>query len=149
MSYLQKLQSLGYTLQSVPLNTGRFQLAVQTGNLVYTSGSVSRFGELEVKGLVGADLSVEQGYHAAQLSTLNALQAIHSLVGIDNVVRIFKVLGMVNVAPGFNNTTGVVHGCSELLLEVFGEHGQHARSAVGMVIPFNYATEVELIAEVR
>jgi hypothetical protein len=75
----------------------------------------------KVKGLVGADLTVEQGYHAAQLSTLNALQAIHSLVGIDNVVRIFKVLGMVNVAPGFNNTTGVVHGCSELLLEVFGE----------------------------
>ena len=108
MSYLQKLQSLGYTLQSVPLNTGRFQLAVQTGNLVYTSGSVSRFGELEVKGLVGADLSVEQGYHAAQLSTLNALQAIHSLVGIDNVVRIFKVLGMVNVAPGFNNTTSLI-----------------------------------------
>ena len=64
-------------------------------------------------------------------------------------MRIFKVLGMVNVAPGFNNTTGVVHGCSELLLEVFSEHGQHARSAVGMVMPFNYATEVELIAEVR
>ena len=110
---------------------------------------MSRFGEEEIKGLVGADLTVEQGYHAAQLSTLTALQAIQSLVGIDNVVRIFKVLGMVNVAPGFNNTTGVVHGCSELLLEVFGEQGQHARSAVGMVIPFNYATEVELIAEVR
>jgi enamine deaminase RidA (YjgF/YER057c/UK114 family) len=83
------------------------------------------------------------------LSTLNALQAIHTLVGIDNVVRVVKVLGMVNVAPGFDNTPGVIHGCSDLLLAVFGEAGAHARSAVGMVIPFNYATEVELIVEVR
>jgi enamine deaminase RidA (YjgF/YER057c/UK114 family) len=109
---------------------------------------VSRFQETEIKGHIGADLSVEQGYHAARLSTLNALQAVHSLVGLDSVVRIVKVLGMVNVAPGFDNTPAVIHGCSDLLLEVFGDAGRHARSAVGMVIPFNFATEVELIVEV-
>jgi enamine deaminase RidA (YjgF/YER057c/UK114 family) len=122
--------------------------AVQVGNLVYSSGSVSRFNDHEIKGHVGADLTVEQGYQAARLSTLNALQVVHSLVGLDRVVRIVKVLGMVNVAPGFDNTPAVIHGCSDLLLEVFGDAGKHARSAVGMVIPYNFATEVELIVEV-
>jgi enamine deaminase RidA (YjgF/YER057c/UK114 family) len=148
MSYVNKIASLGYQIQKTELNTGRFMSAVQVGNLVYTSGSVSRFFDTEIKGHVGADLTVEQGYQAARLSTLNALQAAHSLVGLDRVVRIVKVLGMVNVAPGFDNTPAVIHGCSDLLLEVFGDAGRHARSAVGMVIPFNFATEVELIIEV-
>jgi len=148
MSYVNKLASLGYPMQLTELNTGRFMSAVQVGNLVYSSGSVSRFNDHEIKGHVGADLTVEQGYQAARLSTLNALQAVHSLVGLDRVVRIVKVLGMVNVAPGFDNTPAVIHGCSDLLLEVFGDAGKHARSAVGMVIPYNFATEVELIVEV-
>ena len=148
MSYVNKIVSLGYQIQKTELNTGRFMSAVQVGNLVYTSGSVSRFLDTEIKGHVGADLTVEQGYQAARLSTLNALQAAHSLIGLDRVVRIVKVLGMVNVAPGFDNTPAVIHGCSDLLLEVFGDAGRHARSAVGMVIPFNFATEVELIIEV-
>lgn len=151
MSYFATLQQLGYTLEKAPLalQDGRFYAAVQSGNLVYTSGSVSRFGGVEIKGLVGSDLTIEEGYEACKLSTLSALQAIHSLVGIDNVVRVFKVFGMVNTAPGFNSTTAVVHGASELINTVFGGNGQHARSAVGMVIPFNFASEVELIAEVK
>jgi enamine deaminase RidA (YjgF/YER057c/UK114 family) len=149
MSYEAKLQELGYTLEPVEMNTGKFMLAVRTGNLIYTAGSVSRFGGEEIKGKVGADLTVEQGYAAARLATLAALNAIKTLAGsLDNVVRVVKVLGMVNVAPGFDNTPGVIHGCSDLLLEVFGEAGRHARSAVGMTIPFNFAVEVELIAEV-
>jgi enamine deaminase RidA (YjgF/YER057c/UK114 family) len=148
VSYLEKLAQQGYVLQQTELNTGRFMSAVQVGALVYTSGAVSRFQEREIKGHVGADLTVEQGYDAARLSTLNALQAVHSLVGIDSVVRIVKVLGMVNVAPGFDNTPAVIHGCSDLLLAVFGDAGRHARSAVGMVIPYAFATEVELIVEV-
>ena len=139
---------MGYVLQKGELNTGRFMSAVQVGSLVYSSGAVSRFQEQEIKGHIGADLTVEQGYLAARLSTLNALQAVHSLVGLDTVVRIVKVLGMVNVATGFDNTPAVIHGCSDLLLEVFGEAGRHARSAVGMVIPYAFATEVELIVEV-
>jgi enamine deaminase RidA (YjgF/YER057c/UK114 family) len=148
MSYVNKLAALGYILQQTDLNTGRFMGAVQVGNLVYSSGAVSRFQEHEIKGHIGADLTVDQGYQAARLSTLNALQAVHSLVGLDTVVRVVKVLGMVNVAPGFDNTPAVIHGCSDLLLEVFGDAGRHARSAVGMVIPFAFATEVELIVQV-
>jgi enamine deaminase RidA (YjgF/YER057c/UK114 family) len=150
MSYEARLGELGYALEPVEMSTGKFMLAVRTGNLIYTAGSVSRFGGREIKGKLGADLTVEQGYEAARLATLAALNAIHSLAGgLDNVVQLVKVLGMVNVAPGFDNTPGVIHGCSDLLNEVFGKAGRHARSAVGMTIPFNYAVEVELIAEVR
>jgi hypothetical protein len=101
MSYVAKLGELGYTLEPVEMNTGKFMLAVRTGNLIYTAGSVSRFGGREIKGKLGADLTVEQGYEAARLATLGALNAIHSLAGsLDNVVQMVKVLGMVNVAPG-------------------------------------------------
>ena len=102
------------------------------------------------KGKVGADLTVEEAYEGAKFSALNCLQAIHSLTGsIDNITRIVKVLGMVNGAPGFDNTPGVIHGCSDFLREVFGAAGHHARSAVGMTLPFNFAVEVELVAEVK
>ena len=150
MSYITKLKELGYTLETVDLNAGRLMLATRTGNLVYTSGSVSRFGGKEVIGKVGADLTVEQGYEGAKLAALGCLQATHSLLGsLDNVVKVVKMLGMVNVAPGYNNTPGVIHGASDLLLNVFGEAGRHARSAVGMQIPGDYAVEVEIIFEVK
>ena len=150
MSYEAKLQELGYTLEPMELNGGRLMHAVRTGNLIYTSGQVSRWGDREMKGRVGGDLSVEQGYEAARFSTLSCLRAIKTLAGsLDNVVQVVKVLGMVNVAPGFDNTPGVIHGCSDLLLEVFGTAGQHARSAVGMTLPMNYAVEIEMIVEVR
>jgi len=103
-----------------------------------------------VMGKVGQDISVEEGYAAARLATLNCLRAIKTLAGsLDAVTRIVKVFGMVNAAPDFNNTPAVIHGCSDLLLEVFGEAGRHARSAVGMTIPLNYAVEVEMIVEVE
>lgn len=150
MSYEAKLRELGYELQPVDLNAGRLMLAVRTGNLVYTSGQVSRFGGKEIIGKVGTDLTVEQGYEGAKLCALGCLQAAKSLIGsLDNVVRVVKVLGMVNVAPGFNNTPGVIHGASDLFIEVFGEAGRHARSAVGMQIPSDFAVEVEVIFEVK
>lgn len=150
MSYEAKLRELGHTIEPVELNAGKIMLAVRTGNLIYTSGQVSRWGGHEIKGKLGVDVSVEQGYTAALYSALGCLTAIKSLAGsLDNVVRIVKVLGMVNVGPGFDNTPAVIHGCSDLLLEVFGEAGRHARSAVGMTIPQNYAVEIELIAEVK
>lgn len=150
MSYEAKLKELGYTLEPVDLNGGKLMLAVQTGNLIYTSGQVSRWDDRDIKGRVGSDLTVEQGYEAARYSTLACLRAIKSLAGsLDNIVRVVKVLGMVNVAPDFYNTPGVIHGCSDLLLEVFGTAGQHARSAVGMTLPMNYAVEIEMIVEVR
>ena len=150
MSYETKLQELGYEIEPVDLNTGRFMHAVRTGKLIYTSGQVSRWGDREIKGKLGADLTVEQGYEAARFSALNCLRAVKTLAGsLDNVVQVVKVLGMVNVAPGFDNTPGVIHGCSDLLLEVFGEAGRHARSAVGMTLPQNFAVEIEIIVEVE
>lgn len=150
MSYEAKLRELGYLIEPVELNAGRLMLATRTGNLIYTSGAVPRWGGQEIKGKVGGDLTVEEGYAAARLCTLGCLAAIKTLAGsLDNVVQIVKVLGMVNVAPGFDNTPAVIHGCSDLLLEVFGEQGRHARSAVGMTIPLNYAVEIEMIAEIR
>ncbi len=150
MSFEAKVNELGYSLAVVDLNMGRLMGAVRVGNLVFTSGNVSRFGDQSVVGKVGADLTVEQGYEGAKLSALGCLQAVKSLVGsLDNVVRVVKVLGMVNSAPGFNNTPGVIHGASDLFLEVFGEAGRHARSAVGMQIPGDFAVEVEAIFEVK
>ena len=150
MSYEAKLKAMGYTIEPVELNAGRLMHAVRSGNLIYTSGQVSRWDGAEVKGKVGADLTVEEAYAGARMSALCCLQAVKTLSGsLDNMVRIVKVLGMVNVAPGFNNTPGVIHGCSDLLIEVFGEAGRHARSAVGMTIPDDFAVEVELIAEVK
>ena len=150
MSYEAKLQKMGYTLKTVNLDNGKFVLAAQTGNLVFTSGSVPVWGDKTIKGKIGTDLTVEEGYEAAKMCALNCFQAIKNVTGsLDNVVRIIKVFGMVNVAPGFDNTPGVIHGCSDLVRDVFGEAGLHARSAIGMTIPFNFAVEVEMIAEVK
>ena len=150
MSFEAKLRELGYTVEPIELNAGRLMHAVRTGNLIYTSGQVSRWGDREIKGKVGRDLSLEEGYEAARFSALNCLSAVKALAGsLDNVVRFVKVLGMVNVAPEFDNTPGVIHGCSDLLIEVFGDAGRHARSAVGMTLPLNFAVEIEMVVEVR
>ena len=150
MSYEARLAAMGYTIQPVELNAGKLMLAVRSGNLIFTSGQVPNWEGQTVMGKIGQNLSVEEGYAAARLCTLNCLRAVKTLAGsLDAVTRIVKVLGMVNVAPDFNNTPAVIHGCSDLLLEVFGEAGRHARSAVGMTIPLNYAVEVEMVVEVK
>ena len=150
MSYEATLHELGYELTTIDLNAGRLMHAVRTGNLIFTSGQVSAWGGQKVVGKVGKDVTVDEAYAGARMSALNCLQAVHSLTGsIDNVVRVVKVLGMVNVAPGFNDTPGVIHGASDLFIEVFGDAGRHARSAVGMQIPADFAVEVEAVFEVR
>lgn len=149
MSYEAKLHEMGYTIEPVTLDNGKFLAAVRTGNLIFTAGQVSRWEGRDIKGKIGDDLTLEEGYAAARSCALNCLRAIKTVHGsLDSIVRIVKVFGMVNVAPGFDNTPGVMHGCSDLLREVFGEVGYHARSAVGMTIPFNYAVEVEMVVEV-
>ena len=150
MSYEAKLKEKGYEIEPVELDVGRFLHAVRTGNLIYTSGQVSRWDGQAVMGKVGRDLTIEEGYDAARMSALNCLAAVKTLAGsLDNVVRIVKVLGMVNVAPDFDKTPEVIHGCSDLLIEVFGDAGRHARSAVGMTIPHNWAVEVEMVVEIK
>ena len=150
MSYEAKLRELGYAIEPIDLNAGKIMHAVRAGNLIYTSGQVSRWGDREIKGKLGRDLSVEQGYEAARFSALSCLRAIKTLAGsLDDVAQFVKILGMVNVAPGFVDTPAVIHGCSDLLLEVFGEAGRHARSAVGMTLPLDFAVEIEMIVEIR
>ncbi len=150
MSSAAKLKEMGYELANIELNAGKLMHAKRTGNLIYTSGQVSRWGDRHIKGKVGRDVSVEEGYEAAKLCTLNCLQAVHSLAGgIDNVVQVVKVFGMVNVAPDFDKTPAVIHGCSDLLIELFGESGRHARSAIGLTVPDNWACEIEIIFEVK
>ena len=125
--------------------------AVRTGNLVYTAGQLPmQAGSLAQTGKVGGDVSPEEGKALARICALNALAAVDSLVGIDAVTRVVKVVGFVASAPGFNGQPGVVNGASELLGEVFGEAGAHARSAVGVSeLPLDAPVEVELIVEVK
>lgn len=150
MSFEAKLRDMGYRIEPIELNAGRLMHAKRTGNLIYTSGQVPNREGRAIKGKVGRDVSVEEGYEAARLATLNCLAAVKTLTGsLDNVVQVVKVLGMVNVAPDFDDTPAVIHGCSDLLIEVFGEAGRHARSAVGMTIPHNWAVEIEMIVEVK
>ena len=147
--YEAKLAAMGYTIEPADGFNGKFMSAVRAGNVVYTAGQVSNWAGKEIKGKVGTDLTLEQGYEAARFAALNCLRAVKSITGsLDRVSRVVKVLGMVNVGPGFNNTPGVIHGCSDLLNEVFGDAGKHARSAVGMVLPFDFAVEIEMIVEV-
>lgn len=150
MSYAAKLKEMGYTLENIELDAGRLLHAKRSGNLIYTSGQVSRWGDQQIKGKVGRDVSVEDGYEAAKLCALNCLQAVHTLAGgLDNVVQVVKVFGMVNVAPDFDNTPAVIHGCSDLMISVFGDEGRHARSAIGLTVPDNWACEIEIIFEVK
>ncbi|GAB3868674.1 RidA family protein [Dactylosporangium cerinum] len=124
--------------------------ALRTGNYVYVSGQLPMIdGKLPAAGLVGEDVTAEQAKDLARQAGLNALGAVHALVGLDKVVQVVKIVGFVASAPGFTGQPGVVNGASELFGEVFGEAGKHARSAVGVsVLPLNTPVEVEAIFEV-
>ncbi|MRH85872.1 RidA family protein [Nocardia sp. SYP-A9097] len=150
-AWAENLEKLGLTLPPVAAPVAAYIPAIRTGNLVYTSGQLPFVdGQLAATGKVGAEVSTEQAAAAAQLCALNALAAVHDLVGLDNVVRIVKVVGFVASAPGYNDQPVVINGASNFLGEVFGDAGVHARSAVGVSeLPKNTPVEVELIAEVR
>ncbi|MGV0992923.1 MAG: RidA family protein [Mycobacterium sp.] len=150
MSTSKRLAELGITLPSVAKPLAAYVPAVQTGNLVYTSGQLPLTeGKLTHAGKVGAEVTPEDAKAAARTCALNALAAIDALVGIDRVTRVVKVVGFVASAPGFNGQPGVVNGASEFLGEVFGDAGIHARSAVGVAeLPLAAPVEVELIVEI-
>ena len=129
-----------------------YLLAVRTGALLFLAGhGPQRTDGTMVQGKVGRDLDVAAAKDAARLVGLNLLSTIRRELGsLDEISRVVKVLGMVNCAPGFNQTPAVIDGCSDLLVEVFGEAGRHARSAVGMAeLPFDISVEIELVAELR
>jgi enamine deaminase RidA (YjgF/YER057c/UK114 family) len=146
----ERMQELGLELPQVPRPAASYVPAVRTGNLVFTAGQVSfEDGEIHVTGKVGDAVSLEEAQHAARLCALNALAAAASEAGgLDRISRIIKVVGYVASAPGFNGQPQVVNGASDLLGEIFGENGHHARSAVGVVeLPLGVPVEVEMIVE--
>ena len=143
----EKLKAMGLAVVEPSATRGKLAPAVRTGNLVFTSGSTS-----PQVGKVGAELSTEQAYEGAREAILGCLGAVKWAVGdLDKVTRVVKLLGMVNCAEGFYDTPAVIHGATDLLLELFGpEAGWHARSAVGLYqLPGTCAVEIELIVEVR
>jgi enamine deaminase RidA (YjgF/YER057c/UK114 family) len=149
-SWKARLGQLGLELPEVVAPLAAYVPAVRTGNLVYTAGQLPmQAGKLLSTGKVGAGVSPDEGKALARICALNALAAVNSLVDIDAVTRVVKVVGFVASVPGFNGQPSVVNGASELLAEVFGEQGAHARSAVGVSeLPLDAPVEVELIVEV-
>jgi enamine deaminase RidA (YjgF/YER057c/UK114 family) len=148
---LARLAELGLALPPVVAPLAAYVPAVQSGSYVYTSGQVPLVdGALVATGKVGAEVSPEDAKACARQCALNALAAIDDLVGLDAVVRVVKVVGFVASDPSFTGQPGVINGASELLGNVFGAAGAHARSAVGVAaLPLDAPVEVELIVEVR
>jgi enamine deaminase RidA (YjgF/YER057c/UK114 family) len=146
-----KLEKMGIVLPEIPKPVAAYIPAKQTGNLVFTAGQLPMVqGELISKGLLGQDIEIEEANKAARICTLNALAAIKGVIGeLDRIQQIVRVVGYVASVPTFTQQPAVVNGASELLLEIFGERGKHARSAVGMaVLPLNASVEIELTVEI-
>jgi enamine deaminase RidA (YjgF/YER057c/UK114 family) len=149
----QRLAELGLTLPPVAAPQAAYVPAVRTGNYVYVSGQLPFVdGKLQAVGKVGDAVSAEEAAALARLCALNGLAAAASVAGaggLNAITRIVKVTGFVASVPSFTGQPGVINGASELFIEVFGEAGRHARSAIGLaVLPLDSPVEVELIAEV-
>jgi len=147
-----KLKELGIKLPTPAKPIANYVGSVRTGNLVFLAGAGPRKEDgTYLAGRLGQDTSIEQGYQAARLVGINQLAALKAEVGdLNKVKRIVKVLGMVNSTPTFTEQPKVVNGFSDLMVEVFGDRGKHARSAVGMAaLPMNIPVEVEMIVEVE
>ncbi len=147
-----RLRELGITLPDAPKPVAAYIPAKQTGNLIFTAGQLPMVnGELISKGLLGQDVEIDEANKAARICTLNALAAIKGVIGdLDRIKQIVRVVGYVASVPTFTQQPAVVNGASELLLDIFGENGKHARSAVGMaVLPLNASVEIELTVEIE
>ena len=145
-----RLAELGVTLPDAPVPAANYVPTVRTGNLVFVSGQISMGPDGMIKGVLGADMDVDAGAAAAKVCAMNMLAQLKAALGgdLDRVVRVVKLLGFVNSAPGFGDQPKVVNGASDFLVAVFGDKGRHARSAVGAALPFGVAVEVEGIFEV-
>ena len=151
-THTERLAALGLTLPPVTAPAAAYVPAVRTGSYIYVSGQVPvADGKLAGTGKVGAEVSTEEAAQMARTCALNGLAAAASVAGgLGGIRRIVKVVGFVASAPGFSGQPQVINGASELLIEVFGEDGRHARSAIGVAeLPLNAPVEVEMIVEVR
>jgi enamine deaminase RidA (YjgF/YER057c/UK114 family) len=145
-----RLAELGVELPAVTPPLASYVPAVCSGTFVYASGQLPIVaGQLQASGKVGSDVTVDEAAGYARTCALNALAAVHALVGIDSIVRVLKVVGFVASSPDFTGQPAVVNGASNFLGEVFGEAGFHARSAVGVaVLPLDAPVEIEVIFEI-
>ncbi|MDG2102029.1 MAG: RidA family protein [Dehalococcoidia bacterium] len=152
MSFEDKLKELGIELNSPPSPVANYIPVQQTGNLIYLSGQGPRdkSGNF-ITGKVGEDITADEAYDLAKNTAINLISVMKSYLGsLDRIEKIVKVLGMVNSTSDFKDHPKVINGCSDFFVEVFGEKGRHARSAVGMgSLPNNMAVEIEIIVEVK
>jgi enamine deaminase RidA (YjgF/YER057c/UK114 family) len=149
VSVRERMDAAGIVLPPVSAPKGVYVPAVRTGSQVWTSGQLPLVdGQLPSTGLVGAEVTVDEAAGLARRAALNALAAIDALVGLDAVSRVVKVVGFVASAPGFGGQPQVVNGASELMGEVFGPSGEHARSAIGVAaLPLGAPVEVEVVVD--
>ncbi|NBW06600.1 MAG: RidA family protein [Caulobacteraceae bacterium] len=152
MTVAARIAELGLTLPEPAKPVASYVSYVQTGNLVHISGQLSNDASGGIKGTVGVDVTPEQAAAAARLCAINLIAQINAAVDgdLERVVRIVKLGGFVQAGPGFTAIPAVINGCSDLMVEVFGDAGKHARSAVGVYqLPLGFAVEVDAIVEVR
>ena len=152
MTVEDKLRALGLELPSPPRPVGNYVPAVRTGNLVQTSGQTSRInGVRRYVGTVGKEVTPEQAYLSARDAVLNCLACVKLAVGsLDRVRRVVKITGFVNCVPGYTEQPAAINGASDLLVELFGDAGRHARTAIGVhALPSNVSVELELTVEVE
>ena len=152
MKIENRLEEIGIELPPPVKPMANYVTTVQTGNLVFTSGHgpVSMSGELE-KGQLGTDMTIEEGYQSARLVGLGLISTLKDTLGdLDRIKQVIKIVGFVNSTPDFLDHPKIVNGVSDLFVEVFGDKGKHARSAVGMVqLPGGIPVEVEVIVEIE
>lgn len=152
MSFEQRLTELGLEIPVLPPPAASYVPAVQSGNLVFASGQTPTVaGKLVVAGKLGRDLTIEQGQEAARLAALNCLAEVRTFLGsLDAVARVVKLTGYVASAPGFGEQPRVINGASQLMEEIFGSAGRHARAALGVAeLPAGAPVEIELVVEVQ
>jgi len=147
-----RLEQLGLVLPKPPVPVGAYLLAQQVGDLMYLSGTTCYVdGELLYTGRVGKELSIEEGYLAARQTMLNLLSVIKAELGdLDRVERVIKINGYVNSAPDFDRQPAVINGASELLVNIFGTRGKHARTSIGVSdLPGHIPVEIEMVVQIR
>jgi enamine deaminase RidA (YjgF/YER057c/UK114 family) len=151
MSAEARLKELGIVLPPLPKPVANYLPYRLVGNVLYLSGQGPRENGVSLTGKLGAEVSLEEGYRRARIVGLGLLSATRDALGsLDRVDYVVKLLGMVNALPGFNDSPKVINGCSDLFVEVFGEAGRHARSAVGNVmLPHQISVEIEGIVAVK
>ncbi|MGE0598555.1 MAG: RidA family protein [Dehalococcoidia bacterium] len=149
----EKLVELGLSFPPQGPAAGNFLPCTREGNIVYLSGHgpSGPDGSIAIRGRLGADLTIEQGYEAAKLTAMSLLRSLKEEIGeLDRVKRILKLLGMVRCTEDFGQTPSVINGASDLFVEIFGDRGRHARSAVGLYeLPFQMAVEIEMVVAIK